>query len=209
MSTACLIVVIAGVSPANPSLSVVGCGSLTIVVNTSLPFSLKRDRDELRTAYKTVLRRSADRFFPDPFLLTPDLVRLYAELTDPKSIRPTERLRMLRALQSRLEKMRDKLNRSNLRRKAELVRRRRRLQLSPRLNRLPRRQTPAEANGPLITARANQLIDLIQSTICPESWSVNGGRGTIRFYAPLNVLVIRATGEVHHQIGGTLPILKK
>ena len=71
-----------------------------------------------------------------------------------------------------------------------------------------KRQIASAAGGSATRARAGQLIRLIQSTIDPDSWDVNGGTNSIRFYAPLNVLVVRATGEVHHQIGGTLPNLK-
>jgi hypothetical protein len=48
------------------------------------------------------------------------------------------------------------------------------------------------------------LVALIERTIAPEFWDVVGGPGTIVYYAPLRVLVVRATSEVHHKIGGVL-----
>jgi hypothetical protein len=48
------------------------------------------------------------------------------------------------------------------------------------------------------------LVDLIQRTIQPEFWNVNGGPGSIVYFRPLHCLVIRATSDIHHQIGGTL-----
>ena len=48
------------------------------------------------------------------------------------------------------------------------------------------------------------LVDLIQRTIQPDFWNVNGGPGSIFYYRPLHCLVIRATSEVHHQVGGVL-----
>jgi hypothetical protein len=48
------------------------------------------------------------------------------------------------------------------------------------------------------------LVDLIQRTIQPEFWNVNGGPGSIAYYRPLHCLVIRATSEVHHQVGGVV-----
>ena len=48
------------------------------------------------------------------------------------------------------------------------------------------------------------LVDLIQRTIQPDFWNVNGGPGAIFYYRPLHCLVIRATSEVHHQVGGVL-----
>jgi hypothetical protein len=51
------------------------------------------------------------------------------------------------------------------------------------------------------------LVDLIQRTIVPEFWDVNGGPGTIVYYRPLMCLVVRATSDVHHRLGGTIDAL--
>lgn len=48
------------------------------------------------------------------------------------------------------------------------------------------------------------LVALIERTIAPDSWDVNGGPGSIVYYAPLQVLVVRATSEVHQKIGGAV-----
>lgn len=53
-------------------------------------------------------------------------------------------------------------------------------------------------------ANARMLIELIERTIDPEFWDVNGGPGTIMYYPPLQCLVIRATSHVHWKIGGVL-----
>ncbi len=52
------------------------------------------------------------------------------------------------------------------------------------------------------------LVELIQRTIAPDFWDVNGGPGSIVYYAPLKVLVVRATGEVHRKIGGAAEALR-
>ncbi|REK12953.1 MAG: hypothetical protein DWQ37_10015 [Planctomycetota bacterium] len=65
----------------------------------------------------------------------------------------------------------------------------------------------AAAGGTLAAqtaANAEQLIELIQTTIAPASWQVNGGQGTIMYFAPKQVLVIRQTGGVHNQLGQAL-----
>lgn len=49
-----------------------------------------------------------------------------------------------------------------------------------------------------------ELVELIQRTISPDFWDVNGGPGTIVYYAPLHALVVRATAEVHEEVGGVL-----
>jgi hypothetical protein len=73
----------------------------------------------------------------------------------------------------------------------------------------------AAAGGALGPARAaanddygEDLAELIQATIAPASWDVNGGPGTIRYFRPLRVLVVRQTTEVHEAIGGLLPGLR-
>lgn len=45
-----------------------------------------------------------------------------------------------------------------------------------------------------------QLVALIQRTITPKFWDVNGGPGVIVYYPPLRLLVVRATSQVHGQI---------
>ena len=48
------------------------------------------------------------------------------------------------------------------------------------------------------------LVDLIQKTISPNSWDVNGGPGTIYYWYPGRALVIGQTDDVHDLIGGVL-----
>lgn len=69
-------------------------------------------------------------------------------------------------------------------------------------------QTHGANGGGVIRENADDLIRLIQSTIDPSFWDVNGGVGTIRFYAPLNALVVRATEEIHYKIGGSIAQLE-
>jgi hypothetical protein len=49
-----------------------------------------------------------------------------------------------------------------------------------------------------------ELVELIERTINPAFWDVNGGPGTIVYYRPLMCLVVRATTEVHGNVGGVL-----
>ena len=52
------------------------------------------------------------------------------------------------------------------------------------------------------------LVELIQATINPKFWDVNGGPGTIVYFAPLRCLVVRATAEAHHEAGGLVGALR-
>lgn len=53
------------------------------------------------------------------------------------------------------------------------------------------------------------LVELIQTVIAPDSWDTNGGPGTIFYYRPLRVLVIRQTSEVHGNVGDALGQLRR
>lgn len=58
--------------------------------------------------------------------------------------------------------------------------------------------------GPYGFDHGPELVDLIQQTISPQTWDVNGGLGVIYYWRPGRAMVIRQTGEVHRQIGGLL-----
>ena len=50
--------------------------------------------------------------------------------------------------------------------------------------------------------QAAELIDLIRATIRPDHWDINGGPGSIGYYAPFHALVVTASSEVHWMVGG-------
>jgi hypothetical protein len=59
--------------------------------------------------------------------------------------------------------------------------------------------------GPLAAAQQGQMIvNLIQTTIEPASWAVNGGPGTIMYNPATRSLVIRQSAEMHYSLGGVL-----
>lgn len=57
-------------------------------------------------------------------------------------------------------------------------------------------------------AEAQKLIDLIQATVRPETWDVNGGRGSIVYFANGHGLVVLAPEDVHDDLGGLLRQLR-
>ncbi len=66
------------------------------------------------------------------------------------------------------------------------------------------------ANGQNANADNGQLlVDLIQNTICPKSWDVNGGSCTISYWQQQHAIVVRATGDVHGEISDTLEQLNR
>ena len=62
--------------------------------------------------------------------------------------------------------------------------------------------------GPTVADYGPSLVALIERTIAPEFWDTNGGPGTIVYYQPLMCLVVRATSEIHHAIGGATGALR-
>ncbi len=65
-------------------------------------------------------------------------------------------------------------------------------------------QVGGSRGGGAIPDYGPSLVALIERTIAPEFWDVVGGPGTIFYYAPLRVLVVRATSEVHGDVRGVL-----
>jgi hypothetical protein len=57
-------------------------------------------------------------------------------------------------------------------------------------------------------ANGRALVELIERTINPDFWDTNGGPGVIIYYAPLQCLVVLATGPTHEQIGGLLDAVR-
>jgi hypothetical protein len=66
----------------------------------------------------------------------------------------------------------------------------------------------ALGGGAMIGDWGPALVNLIQRTIAADKWDTVGGPFTIVYYAPLKVLVVRATGDVHEKVGGGLGALR-
>lgn len=69
----------------------------------------------------------------------------------------------------------------------------------------------AGATSPNSTkASAEELMEIITSSIKPESWEENGGTtGVIRYFSIGHALVIRNTADVHNDLGGLIGQLRK
>jgi len=70
-------------------------------------------------------------------------------------------------------------------------------------------QSGAAFGGGAVNDHAQELIDLIQRRIRPNFWDVSGGPGSMFYYRPLMALVVRATSEVHGDVGGLLGALRR
>lgn len=63
------------------------------------------------------------------------------------------------------------------------------------------------AGGP--PDHAAMLIEVIQRTISPQSWDVNGGASSIQYWRPGMALVIRAPDGLHRELNPLLQQLRK
>jgi hypothetical protein len=53
-----------------------------------------------------------------------------------------------------------------------------------------------------------ELVDLIQQTISPATWDINGGNGTVAYFAPRRAIVVSAPERVHDKIDDVLGQLR-
>jgi hypothetical protein len=68
---------------------------------------------------------------------------------------------------------------------------------------------PQAVPGGLGEDEGEALVELIRSTIAPDTWDTAGGPGTIYYWNQWKVLVVRQTQEVHWMIGGLRGALGK
>lgn len=153
--------------------------------------------DQWRDEYKTALLATSERAKPRHEEAVPRLASLYTSLEHIEALPRGERTRMRQTLQSRLVKQLEELLREK--RKHDLAQQR----LSAR-----RDTTNSRAGGGATAFAAQQLINLIVTTIAPDSWKQNGGSGSISFYARNPALIIRQTGEVHGELHELLNALR-
>jgi hypothetical protein len=146
--------------------------------------------EQWRQVFRSAMQRSAAPRRPAPAEVVPELAGLYLALQEADPLGASERSRYRQRVRQRLEQLRDDLLREEARQRHG--------------------RKPATApGGAAVPAGAQQLIALIQAVIEPDSWAVNGGRGTIMFLPGWNVLVIRQTGEVHRQVRDALDQLRR
>ena len=58
-------------------------------------------------------------------------------------------------------------------------------------------------------ANGEALVDLIETTIAPDTWDIRGGPGTIVYFNPLRALVVRQTGDAHDALSDVLGGLRR
>jgi hypothetical protein len=69
-------------------------------------------------------------------------------------------------------------------------------------------QPAALAGAEAILDYGPELVDVIQQTISPATWNINGGNGAVVYFAPRRALVVSAPEAVHDKIDGVLGQLR-
>lgn len=156
--------------------------------------------DELLDASRSVVIRSREASTFDADRDVPELLMLRAAVLESDDLSRSERIQARNRIDFCLEKSLGRLQRQQARLK----------KLAGR-NAISGSDQPATSGlsgGASAAAQAQQLIDLIEAVIQPESWANNGGLGTIRYWSPGYALVIRNTQAVHEEIGGLVGTLE-
>lgn len=151
--------------------------------------------------------------------LVPELVALYDELSSDTQLEPRRRRRLVKLVERRLQRMETTLVRrlketepSDLREpsKTRPIQSKRRGSHAPSSIKAKGNPTAVLAQraaggqragaagagaapGQAAGTQAQALVDLIRTTIAPKTWDVNGGKGTIYYYQPVQALVVRQT----------------
>lgn len=135
------------------------------------------------------------------------LVELYERLRDEKALPLEDRQRLKTAVRGRLRQMVEQIRRHGVAQPASVDVPSERTVLAQQL--LP---IGALANQPSAAAPqadyGEELVELIQKVIAPDTWDVVGGRGVIRYWAPGAALVVTQSGDVHDQLRDLLRDLR-
>lgn len=132
------------------------------------------------------------------------LVKLYAELRE--SMRQGNAALLVKEeyrLRQKLVNVVKDLNRKVIKAEEQAKRQTARLLRNPAKYSESSLEEPTLQGGGTIGA-ANNLIQIIVTTIDPDGWQVNGGTHVIEYWANGMALVVAAPIDVHEAIGGSL-----
>ncbi len=158
--------------------------------------SVVMSADQFQATYKKIYLATAKHRYPKPQDHVRALVGLYQQLEHVKGLSDIEHRKIRFGLLLRLMQMHQQLQ----------INRRNALYKQQRMAN-PNTANPLAGGGAFNTG--DELIDLIQTTVAPDTWDINGGPGAIRYFRPLNALVIRAPGSTHHEVGEMLEQLRR
>ncbi|MEZ6065397.1 MAG: hypothetical protein R3B90_06730 [Planctomycetaceae bacterium] len=162
--------------------------------------------DDLEEHVRKTILRVKDRTRYDAARDVPELILWYGAVQQSEVLPRAERVRLSKRLDYWIEESHERL----IRDRAVLLKQSRQQMHAAKLTDSTRSNlnNGLSLQGGAAEARnVQQLIDLIEMTIQPDSWVNAGGRGSIGYYSPQHLLVIRNTQQAHHEIGGLLQVL--
>ncbi len=182
---------------------------------------------ELRAVARAALRRHAGAKGDEKTAALRELVAIYRELDADTRLGRDERKELRGTVRNRLRRAADELERKIAKQDKPAEKR---ANAKPPAAKLPNGDEAVLAqqfgqqqragfgvgaaggqsvgvNGPDDDGQA--LVDLIQQTIAPASWDVNGGEGTIVYFRPLRVIVVRQAEQVQDDLGDLLEGLRR
>ncbi|NQT13024.1 MAG: hypothetical protein HQ582_09770 [Planctomycetes bacterium] len=177
-----------------------------------------RTGEELRAAIRAAMRRWARPSNAQADAAAREFITIHGELKADDQLARSQREYFLGRLRSRLMRLSDQIT--------VRIAHQKRLAKSGRSksggaseekaaspgNYVPELSSSGGAfgGGAMLPAdNGQQLVDLIQTVIRPETWDINGGPGSIYYWRPGRALVIRQMGDVHEQVGGVLGQLRR
>ncbi len=142
-----------------------------------------------------------------------ELLGLYLALKNDATLTPTVKENLLRSLCQKLDRLSVLIlkNSTAPKKTPESVKRAKRHELgqAPNGAPVPNFSVKNTAQNQTIQESGENLVDVIQQTIHPDSWDANGGTGQIQFWLPNGTLVIRQTEPIHQEIQGLLNQLRR
>lgn len=171
---------------------------------------------DLRRSVKAALAKPLGDDVEEQASQARELLALHAKVTARESLTTSERERLLTRLRGRMARLAKSLARGLAEERANDAKGMADSESAAGLSQSASASTsglaqtpPPGASGGASQADAQSLIDLIQATIAPSSWDVNGGQGSIVYWPLGQALVVRQTSEVHEQLGGAVGRLRK
>ena len=210
--------ILATLAIAIPAVALAGDATKTDGAQRATPASGKvgprSTTNQLRGAVHDALRQEATSRSDAREAALVELTRLYGRLGSADHLPDSERTQLRALVRNRLAASARKLQRELASSDSARVSGRDESGHDARLPRKERtilnqqapQQGAAQAAG--TNSPAQELIDLITSTIAPDTWDINGGLGTIRYFSLGHLLVVRQTAEAHGQLADTIGQLR-
>lgn len=184
------------------------------IPNLSISDSSSLTGKEFQKEIRDAMKRWKTVASSDASIAATELLALYQALKNDATLAPSAKENLLRSLRRKLDLLSLQILKAQTtspQKKPESVKGLKNCELGQAMNvaapgafsdeSSPKNQTIQDAG--------ENLVEVIQQTIHPDSWDANGGNGQIQFWLPNGTLVIRQTEPIHQEIQGLLNQLRR